>query len=190
MPYKTWSEGYLIQAKQDFALVKAVIEWRNINASLQKACQDTFGASICMLLQMFFEKYSKACYCRWNHEQPPPKKHKSVRLLISYLKRANIAYYMMRPAHVGNLLRCYSIMEQLEDLQPANARGGGSEDTCPQLEYPWQMNSSLAGEYRICTPATDLPIAREIDDSSSRLLCVIVKFAERLLIDFDKLTEK
>ena len=66
----TWREGFLLQAKQDFAVVQAVVEWRNTKLKSEAKNKkqsphvndNSFGASLCMLLQMFFEKYSKAFF--------------------------------------------------------------------------------------------------------------------------------
>lgn len=191
MPFTTWSEAYLMQAKQDFALAKVVIEWRNSNGNHQMTdTKDALGASVCMLLQMFFEKYSKACYCSWNHDKLPPRNHKTVRLLINYLKKSNNPYYTKATIISGNLKTCYNIMQELEDLQPSNANAKQHEDTHPQLEYPWNASSPSLGDKMICTPALDLPIAKEIDSSSSRILCFIIKFSERLLLDFNMLCSK
>jgi hypothetical protein len=184
----TWREGFLIQAKQEFAVVQAVIEWRNLNfktktkdkkTSSNKE-EKTFGASICMLLQMFFEKYSKACWCSWNGDNHPPKKHKTIHDFVTHLKRSDDKD-RYNPV-------CCKIIQQLENLQPSIANK--KDDVFPQLEYPWRDINVDLHKKVIRTPATDLELALEIDNIYSRKLNLIMKFALLLINDFDKITSK
>ena len=182
----TWREGFLLQAKQDFAVVQAVVEWRNTKLKSEAknkkqsphVNENSFGASLCILLQMFFEKYSKACFCSWNDDKHPPKNHKTVEDLIALLKRSD---YKDRYNPI-----CCKIIQQLENLQPSIANK--KEDIFPQLEYPWREINVDSHKKVIRTPATDLELALEIDNIFSRKLNLIMKFASLLIKDFDKIT--
>lgn len=183
----TWSEGFLTQAKQDFATIQAVIDRRekNIKGTQGKKLSSNYnpeplGASLCMLFQMFFEKYSKACFCAWSGDMHPGKKHKSVDFFIQCIKRSqNKDDY--------NPL-CCKLMQKLERLQTSIANASKSIDTCPQLEYPWQDTSVKSSAKIIRTPATDLDIALKFDDNSSNDLNLLLQFASFLLNNYNKIT--
>ena len=187
----TWSEGFLIQAKQDFATIQAVIDRRekNIRSAQGKNLSsihntepytEPLGASLCMLFQMFFEKFSKACFCAWSGDVHPGKKHKSVDFFIQCIKRS--------PDKDDYNPQCCKLMQKLENLQPSIANISKSIDTCPQLEYPWQDTSIRSSTKVICAPATDLDIALKFDDNTSRDLNLLLQFASFLLNNFNRIT--
>lgn len=164
MPYDSWADAIFAQARQDFylALLGANTPSKNDNES--------YGASVCMLLQMFFEKYAKAVYCV-QAQQLPPKSHKTTSQLLRTL-RASPKYKRWKNNLAYRI--CFAFMQKLERLQPANANSGKVLDDTPQLEYPWYEHGCFYA------PATDLSIVSELIREKDRIL----RTAEELIEDF------
>ena len=180
MSYNSWEEAFYAQAIQDFELAKTgAVEIKK------------HGAAVCMLLQMFFEKYAKAIYCHLNH-CPPPRSHRTTKAFLSVL-RGSAKYSKYKKANgISNwkkdkrqFLDFFDFITKLEALQPSNANSGKIEDDSPQLEYPWRckdMNLFYA-------PCSDLDITHEIEDPNSRLFSKILPIAKNLIDDFPRFCE-
>ena len=176
MAYSSWSEAYFAQACQDFQLAKV---------GVQEISQH--GASVCMLLQMFFEKYAKAVYCRMNNNQLPPRSHRTAKAFLSVLRGSS--KYSKFKKHINSTAskdanRLFSdffdFLSKLEALQPSNANGGKVEDDSPQLEYPWRNTASTD----FYSPSSHLDIIHEIEEPQSRLFTKILPIAQNLINDF------
>lgn len=176
MPYKTWAEAFFYQAVQDFSL-----------ACLGISSSNKYSATILMLLQMFFEKYAKAVYCRSTHTLPK-RNHKTTSILRSALERSPKykKYRKLNSVTTGSSIKPYvdffDFLSKLESLQPSNANHGSDEtigDTLPQLEYPWKETAG-----NICSPCTDLDFIHEIENPQSRIFTKVLPIAQNLINDF------
>ncbi|MBP5672357.1 MAG: hypothetical protein K5787_02670 [Lentisphaeria bacterium] len=166
MPHETWADAYLTQAKQDFYL--ALHGMKNIP-------QIEYGSSVCMLLQMFFEKYAKAVFCVQTG-QLPPKNHLAAGNFLSALKKSSTKYKKWKDNPTLKL--CFDFIKKIESLQPANANKGKEIDNSPQLEYPWCFNDV------IYSPAMDLDIVSELKNAKSPILANVIHFAKNLIDSF------
>ena len=174
MPHATWSDAYFTQAKQDFYLAA-------LGASKTAEEEDkSFDATICMLLQMFFEKYAKAVYIAQKGTKPP-RKHKTAKVFLETL-RGSAKYCKMKKSPF--FVYCCNCIEKLEKLQPANAKEVSGVDKSPQLEYPWCQDD------QICSPAKDLELAKQFRKPESLILTRLFPFAQNLINDFPQFCKK
>lgn len=180
MPHSTWADAFWEQAKQDFLAVQAIVAGR------EKEGVEMVAASLCMLLQMFFEKYAKAFYCRKNHDLLPKRNHRSVKLLLAHLKRANADDFGVK--HVKQQQEIFKTIQLLEDLQPSNANSHSNPDTNPQLEYPWKPQTPYEVALPICSPAMDLNALAPLLSPKTNLLSKLIAFGGMLLKRFELLT--
>ena len=182
MAFSSWSKAYFAQACQDFQLAK--IGAQEISKH---------GASVCMLLQMFFEKYAKAVFCRMNNNQLPPRNHRTAKTFISLLRGSS--KYSKFKKHINPVINrtsnrpfldFFDFISKLESLQPSNANAGKSEDDSPQLEYPWRNRTST----EFYSPSENLDIIHEIENPQSRLFTKILPIAQNLINDFQHFYSK
>ncbi|MEI6807594.1 MAG: hypothetical protein WCN95_02640 [bacterium] len=158
MPFapRDWADPFLDQAREDLKAAWAVSQSRES------------ASTLCMLLQMVFEKLAKAAHARSGNMLP--RNHRATSHLFALLLR--------HPAGV-NLLRASSNVRQfvaeLETAHPAEARK--QQQPWPQLEYPWE--DAVAGLIR--WPAHDLPLARRVRDPRDRIALDCLRFASALV---------
>jgi hypothetical protein len=168
MPHNTWSDAMFTQAKQDFYLAALG------SKHLPEEEEESFDATICMLLQMFFEKYAKAVYHLQTGEFPP-KKHKTAKIFLDTL-RGSAKYCKMKKKPF--FVYCCNCIEKLEKLQPANAKELKGMDKSPQLEYPWSEDGVFF------SPAKDLDLVKELRKEQSPIITRLFPFAKNLINDF------
>ncbi len=149
--HRAWSDPFLEQAREDLRAAWSV-------------SSEVSPSTLCMLLQMVFEKLAKAAYARSGYVVP--RTHKAATHLFTVLLRhpAGTAILQASP-HVQQF-----VME-LEAAQPALA--GQQPQPCPQLEYPWEDPARNTVHY----PARDLPLARRVQSPRDRIALDCLKFA-------------
>ncbi len=151
---REWADPFLEQAREDLRAAWAV---------------STAGGSpstLCMLIQMVFEKLAKAAYARSG--QVVPKTHQIVAYLFNILLRDPVGKSLLQDNP-----NVQQFVEALENAQPSIA--GKQAPVWPQLEYPWEDTSSGAVHY----PARHLWLVRRVEDPKDRIVadCLIVASA-------------
>ena len=153
---RDWSDSFLEQAREDLRAAWAV---------------STAGGSpstLCMLIQMVFEKLTKAAYARSG--QVVPKTHQIVAYLFQHI--------LLRDPVGKTLLQenpnVQQFVEALENAQPSIA--GKQVPVWPQLEYPWEDASSGAFHY----PARHLWLVRRAEEPKDRIVADCLIFATAL----------
>ena len=152
---RDWSEPFLEQAREDLQAAWAV---------------NTAGVSpstLCMLLQMVFEKLAKAAIARQG--LAVPQKHGVAKRLFSLLNRHPSGIKLLQTSP-----NVESFISQLEDAHPALA--GKQNPVWAQLEYPWE--DTMGG--RVCCPARDLSLVKRISDPKDRIAVDCLRFANAL----------
>jgi hypothetical protein len=148
---RDWSDPFLEQAREDLKAAWAI----PVGAS---------PSTLCMLLQMVFEKLAKAAYARSGHVVPHT--HQAATHLFAVLLR--------HPAGTAILQAAPNVQQfvaELEAAQPSIA--GRQAQPCPQLEYPWEDPVGNTVYY----PARDLPLARRVRSPTDRIAVDCLKFA-------------
>lgn len=151
---RDWSDPFLEQAREDLKAAWSVA--------------DTPSAStLCMLLQMVFEKLAKAAYARSGNVVP--RTHQAASHLFALLER--------HPAGVSMLRASPQVKQFVAELEAANpAVAARQPQPWPQLEYPWEDVSASV----VLWPARDLPLARRVGDPHDRIALDCLKFASAL----------
>lgn len=151
---RNWSDPFLEQAREDLRAAWAVA--------------DTSSAStLCMLLQMVFEKLAKAAYARSGNVVP--RTHQAASHLFALLER--------HPAGLSILRASPQVRQFVTELEAANPSVAARQpQPWPQLEYPWEDVSASV----VRSPAQDLPLARRVGDPHDRIALDCLKFASAL----------
>jgi hypothetical protein len=158
---RDWSGPFLEQAREDLRAAWAIPA-------------DQSPSTLCVLIQMVFEKLGKAAFSRSG--QKVPKKHQIASRLFAIL---------LRHPEGTALLQAHPSVEQfILELEVAHPSVAGQQSPpCPQLEYPWEdVRNDL-----ICYPARDLPLARRVQDPRDRIAVDCLKFASALEKQLDSL---
>lgn len=158
---RDWSDPFLEQARED---LKAA--WR-----IQGEDSDS---TLCMLLQMVFEKLAKAAFARAG--EVVPKKHEAASRFLLDLQRHR----------VGNAFvsRSPNVCQFVRELGAAHPHVAGKQpQPWPQLEYPWEDPATGTVHY----PARDLPLARRVRDPKDRIAVDCLRFASDLEKQFTTL---
>lgn len=155
MPRKqtSWSQAFLEQAQEDF------------DAAFRRYRLHCDGSVFFMLLQMSFEKASKAAaYQTLDNSRRPPKIHDVIPLLQGMLARrnANVKGFYERHKEAFDFL-----VNRVAKLQPSLVNG---EDE--QLEYPW-----INRYQQIKCPAKDLSIVSDYFNRPSNTTLPLVMLA-------------
>lgn len=158
---RQWAMPFLAQARED---LKAA--W----TMDKNAAASTF----CMLMQMVFEKLSKAAYARLGNVVPHT--HRVTSHLLVMLRRHPAAARI--PQVVPGTL---GFVAELELAHPQIA--GHAMPPCPQLEYPWENPQTG----KVCSPAADLPFVKRVRDPRDRIAVDILKLASALEARFDEI---
>lgn len=148
---RDWSDPFLEQAREDLKAAWAIPA-------------EASPSTLCMLLQMVFEKLAKAAYARSGYVVP--RTHQAATHLFAVLLR--------HPAGAAILQASPNVQQfvmELEAAQPAVA--GRQPQPCPQLEYPWEDPVNSTVHY----PARDLSLARRAQSPRDRIVIDCLKFA-------------
>lgn len=163
---RDWSDPCLEQAREDLKAVNALV-----------ATAPDCGSTVCMLLQMVYEKLAKATITR--NGMANPRNHQVATRLFLLLDR----HPALPPAlQVPRSVRQF--VDELENATPqiANLSDRSGGPPWPRLEYPWE---DAAGN--VLYPARDLPLARRVKDPKDRILLDCLKFATNLAINLPAL---
>jgi hypothetical protein len=158
-PARAWSEPFFNQAREDLRAA-----WIIANS----AGSDTQvpASTLCMVLQMVFEKIAKGAEFRAGNT--PGNSHKIVDRLFLLLARHRLGREI-----VIKYSRTSSFVRELEAAQPAIAK---SIAGTPQLEYPWD---DQAGGVRWA--GADLALVKRITDPKDRVGVEALRMAEALI---------
>jgi hypothetical protein len=149
---RDWADPFLEQAHEDLSAAWVVYS------------QQQGPSTLCMLLQMVFEKMGKAAIARSG--VVVPRKHQVATRFFDILKRDGRGARFIRN-HEG----VQQFVAELELAHPAVASGHW-----PQLEYPWVDPGTGAVFY----PAKNLPLARRAKDPKDLITYRCLKFASAL----------
>lgn len=153
---RDWAFPFLEQAGED------------LRAAWVLAAQPSSSPStLCMLIQMVFEKLAKAAFAQSG--QVVPRKHQVATRLFLILKR--------HPSG-SSLLNTYPNVEQfviaLENAHPAVA--GIQTPQWPQLEYPWEDTTTGTVQF----PAHHLYLVHRVQDPKDLIALQCLKFASAM----------
>lgn len=158
---RDYADPFLEQAREDLRAAWAL---------RAAGCPST----LCMLLQMVYEKLAKAAFARQG--QVVPKSHQAATVLWQMLIRSRQGRSLVRSApQVGQYV------EELELAQPSIAKK--QAQPFAQLEYPWEDPLGTTVRY----PAAHLPLARRIANPRDRIGLDCLKFAQALSNSFNQL---
>lgn len=163
---REWADAFLAQARADLAAADAV------------AMSGISGSSLAMLLQMVFEKLSKAALLRTRSAtlDDVTSTHMTARRVLLILRRERRRFGPLGGASAwGDVIW---IIEEIERAHPQNARGRADA----KLEYPWETSAGA-----IQWPERDLPVAKHLGNPQSNLKVRVSKFADQLASRFDQL---
>ncbi|MEP7120081.1 MAG: hypothetical protein ABJE95_04185 [Byssovorax sp.] len=148
---RDWSDPFLEQAREDLKAAWVIPP-------------DVSPSTLCMLLQMVFEKLAKAAYARSGYAVPHT--HQAATHLFAVLLR--------HPAGTAILQAAPNVRQFVMELEAAQPTVAGRQpQPCPQLEYPWEDPVRSTVNY----PARDLPLARRVQSPYDRIAVDCLKFA-------------
>ncbi len=176
MPSDRLAEAYLAQGAEDLRAAKAV------------AAAGTAPSTLCMLIQMVFEKITKAALLESGYW--PRDKVESTHRVLQSAAGSKLLQSLKLNSKMLGLHRNWDFLRlklrELEDRHPQLYRqraraseGGDAFARHGQLEYPWYED----GQAR--TPAKDLSLAKEINDPHSKWGAELLKLADELVRMFD-----
>lgn len=152
--HRDWADPFLEQAREDLRAAWAV---HNSQAP----------STLCMLIQMVFEKLAKAAYARSG--QPYPRVHQAAPYLFQMLRRHRLGKELIQASP-----QVESFVQQLENAQPSIA--GRQSPAWEQLEYPWEDATGAT----ILYPARDLSLARRVSNPRDLIALECLLFASAL----------
>ena len=154
-PIRDFSRPYLEQAREDLRAARLLYG--------ANCCPST----LCMLLQMVFEKLAKADYCQYAPKLPTT--HQAASRLFASRSRDSAGNRLLQPSR-----NVRQFIVELENAHPSLA--GKQTPTWAQLEYPWEDTASGGVLY----PARDLYLARRVGNPKDRIAADCLKFATAL----------
>lgn len=160
-----WVRALLAQARADLRAAKR-IAGEPFDGDGNRDLVPVFA----MLLQMVFEKVGKAAIAKSHFVEFEAVRfsHKTASRMFKVLKNSRAIWHGKRRTIVKEAI-------DLEATHPALAKNG------PHLEYPWENNQKVA------IPAEDLYIVKRIRDANLRIGPSLLRLADDLLRDFDRL---
>jgi hypothetical protein len=160
-----WANAFLAQAKADLAAAEAV------------SASGAASSPLAMLLQMVFEKLTKAALLRTGSAalEHVTTTHASARRVLLLLRREQ-----RRFAPLGGPQAWQDVLWMIEELERAHPQLAGS--TSAKLEYPWE---TVAGA--IQWPERDLPAAQRLGDHRNPLKARVIRFARGFAVRFDEM---
>jgi hypothetical protein len=174
MPLDDLARAYLRQVAEDLEAAKAV------------AKQGTVYSTLCMLLQMAFEKITKAALLEGDHwpRSKAENTHKVLKAGSRLLENLQRHSKVLGLHHNWDYLR--QKLGELEDRHPQlyeqrsrASEGGDAFARHGQLEYPWWEGDDVRW------PARDLNLAKELRDPKSRWGIQLLRLADELVWNFD-----
>jgi hypothetical protein len=150
---RDWSDPFLEQAREDLRAAYAV------------PAADS-ASTLCMLLQMVFEKLAKAAFSRAGAVNA--NSHQVATRLFLLLDRNPVGKTLLQATP-----NVRQFVAELENAHPAVANK--SAPPWPRLEYPWEDASG-----KVLYPAKDLALARRVRNPNDRILVHCLKFASAL----------
>jgi hypothetical protein len=147
---RDWAMPFLEQARADLHAANALSVGNGISQH---------GSTLCMMIQMVYEKLAKAAYHRGNNNVC--YRHDLIWYLFHQLAR-----HPQGKRLLSQHSRVQGFVIQLEMAHPQVAkrfveRGGLPY---PQLEYPWENSQGT-----ICWPEQHLSLARRVTDPKDRI---------------------
>jgi len=166
---REWGEAFLEQAKEDLMAAEAVAGAKDAPATL------------CMLLQMVFEKVAKAAFLvrGMQYSQIRGKGHKAASDYALIIKRQPRMLATLGGEHWRGWL---PVIKELEEASPSIAFNGGVQLRA-QLEFPWE--DPAVGTIRV--PARDLPIIHRIKNPVDRTGPKLMMLARALVNRFSEM---
>lgn len=155
MPPQDWARPFLLQAQTDLAAAERLVE-------------GTSESTLCMLLQMVFEKLAKAAVAY--NGTLIDRSHKVMSRLIPLMRRDPATDRILVAAPHVELF-----VQELENANPAVAPRG-----MPILEYPWEDSSGT-----VRWPDQHLHLVRRVRDPKDRIVLDCLKFARSLVAQLD-----
>ena len=154
---RDWADPFLEQAREDLKAAWALVDANPCPAP----------STLCMLIQMVFEKLAKAAFARAG--LVVPKNHQVATRLFLMLTR--------HPSGKA-ILTVYPNVEQfITDLENAHPAVAGKQiPPWPQLEYPWEDTATGIIQY----PAQHLYLVRRVQDPKDRITLDCLKFASAM----------
>ncbi|MGM0575293.1 MAG: HEPN domain-containing protein [Myxococcota bacterium] len=142
---RDWADAYLAQAEED------------LNAARLLLSRQGATSVVCMLLQMVFEKASKAALLRSGQisVRKAVSSHASASTLVSILKRQRRYLHTLGGGDPFRWAGVLPLVQELERAHPVLAAPGQ-----PQLEYPWEDPATGA----VMWPGRDLPLVVRLKD--------------------------
>lgn len=157
---KDWADAYLAQARAD---LEAAMR-------LEANCPSVFA----MLLQMVFEKMSKAAMLRSSQltiDKAVSSHPAAARMVVLLLRYRGVV-----PTFGGDLKTF--VLPAVIDLEKAQPQIAGPG---PKLEYPWEDKATREVRW----PARDLAIVKRLSTAGSTLGPRVLRFANELSQKFD-----
>lgn len=144
---KAWGLAFLGQARCDLAGAGAV--------------GTTEPHTLCVMLQMGFEKLGKGFRCRFEEDfdhRRLQRSHRSAYTMTTTLANVRrIGKTQIPDTLCAGAKQHMALIQQLESLQPANAKKNVT--TAGQLEYPWQDANG-----KVKYPAKHLQFLKDVCD--------------------------
>ena len=162
----TVGQAYLLQAKEDLSAAR--ILGKEI---------DSAPSSFFMLLQMVFEKLSKADKYWNNKHLPAILTHEGADVCFSKFIDVKTRMYPEKRKYFNHLS---GLIKTLEAAQPSIAKKISSNS--PILEYPWEDKNSI-----IRYPARDFPLVQQIKSSQMNRIksWAALKFAQEYVNELE-----
>jgi hypothetical protein len=163
---RDWSEPFLEQARED---LKAA--WSLANATPLSA------STLCMLIQMVFEKLAKAAFAKGGNVDN--RNHQVASRVFPLIQRASPAGVHL----VRNSPNVIQFVFELETAHPFVANRAEKDDPTvpwPRLEYPWPDPTASV----VLSPAHNLALAQRVRCSADRIAADCLKFASAFAKDF------
>jgi len=155
-PARDWADPFLEQAREDLRAAYAI--------SASKS-----ASTLCMLLQMVFEKLGKAAHSRVGYTIARDHRYATKLFLILELSPAGSDVLQIAP-------NARQFLEELENATPSVAnKSDNTSAPWPRLEYPWEDASGC-----ILYPARDLALAKRVRNPNDRILGDCLKLASAL----------
>ena len=147
---RDWSDPFLEQARED---LRAAYALHGADCSL----------TLCMLLQMVFEKLAKAAFARAGATNA--NSHQVASRLFLLLERSPSGKKLLQATP-----NVRQFVIELENAHPAVANR--TVPPWPRLEYPWEDTTGM-----VLYPARDLPLAKRVRNPNDRIVVDCLKFA-------------
>ena len=175
----TISSAFYAEAAENFCAAKLLFEQLK-TAHVRAPGKSGYllrlqGSSLFMLLQMTMEKLAKAAYSKQQGDSRlPPWKHDMKLLMAFAMRNPALRNFFLK----SNQVTYSFLLEELDPLQPSNAKASGEN-----LEYPW-----LTPKNQVKYPARDLQLIQKyLANPHNRNLELIMRSIEDFIFSFKKI---